>query len=238
MRYIRRSQLKYVAVIPARAGSKGVPNKNIRIINGYPLIAWSIRQALEVPSISNVVVSTDSQEIASIAREYGAETPFIRPKELAQDETPTEPVMKHSIEWYEAQGIMHDAVILLQPTSPLRYPGSLQRAVECFESEQVSSLLSVCESHSFFWQKTTPISASYDFKNRPRRQDVGVEKRWYKETGSIYITLLDAFRKFNNRLVEKILLFEMEEEESHEIDTKIDFVVIDTLMTSLSISLP
>ena len=135
--------MKYLAIIPARAGSKGVPNKNIRNLNGHPLIAWSIRQALEVPSIANVVVSTDSQEIASIARKYGAETPFIRPKELAQDETPTEPVMAHSIGWYESQGVKHDAVILLQPTSPLRLTGSLQKAVECFETEKVSSLISV-----------------------------------------------------------------------------------------------
>ena len=121
--------MKYLAIIPARAGSKGVQNKNIRAIRGHPLIAWSIRQALEVPSISDVVVSTDSLEIAAIAREYGAATPFIRPIALAQDETPTEPVMRHSIHWYEAHGIKHDAVVLLQPTSPIRLPGSIQRAV-------------------------------------------------------------------------------------------------------------
>lgn len=215
-----------------------MPNKNIKIINGHPLIAWSIRQALEVPSISNIVVSTDSLKIASIAREYGAETPFIRPIELAQDKTPAEPVMEHSIGWYEAHGIKHDAVILLQPTSPLRLSGSLQRAVEHFESERASSLLSVCESHAFFWRKTIPVSASYDFNHRPRRQDIDVKRRWYKETGSIYITLLDAFKKSGNRLVENISLFEMEEAESYEIDTEIDFAVLDTLMSSLSVALP
>ena len=215
-----------------------MPNKNIRDINGHPLIAWSIRQALAVSSITNVVVSTDSQEIALIARKYGAETPFIRPKELAQDETPTEPVMAHSIEWYASCGIKHDAVILLQPTSPLRLPDSLQKALECFETEKVSSLLSVCESHAFFWQKTTPISASYDFKNRPRRQDINEDERSYKETGSIYITLLGAFKKSNNRLIEKILPFEMEEIESYDIDTEVDFVVVETLMNSLLFTLP
>ena len=230
--------MKYLAIIPARGGSKGVPNKNIRKINGHPLIAWSIRQALAVPSITNVVVSTDSEEIALIAREYGAEVPFIRPKELAQDETPTEPVMAHSIEWYESSGIKHDAVILLQPTSPLRLSGSLQKAVDYFEVEKVPSLLSVCESHAFFWRKTNPVSASYDFKNRPRRQDINEEERSYKETGSIYITLLDSFKKFNNRLVEKVLPFEMEEIESYEIDTEVDFLVIESLMNSASITLP
>ena len=230
--------MRYLAIIPARGGSKGVQNKNIRKINGHPLIAWSIRQALAVPSITNVVVSTDSPEIASIAREYGAETPFIRPEALAQDETPTEPVMAHSIEWYESSGVKHDAVILLQPTSPLRLPGSLQKAVDCFQVEKGSSLLSVCESHAFFWRKTSPVSASYDFKNRPRRQDINEGERSYKETGSIYITLLDAFKNFNNRLVQGIQTFEMAEIESYEIDTEVDFLVIESLMNSSFFTLP
>jgi CMP-N,N'-diacetyllegionaminic acid synthase len=215
-----------------------VLNKNVRTINGHPLIAWSIRQALEVPSITHVVVSTDSEEIAAIAREYGAETPFIRPKELAQDHTPTEPVMSHAIGWYETHGIWHDAVILLQPTSPLRFSGSLQRAVKCFEAENASSLLSVCESHAFFWRKYPRISASYDFENRPRRQDILPEQRWYRETGSVYITRLDSFKIHQNRLVEHILPFQMEEAESHEIDTEFDFVLIENLMRFLSIQLP
>ena len=230
--------LKYLASIPARAGSKGVPNKNIRIINGHPLIAWSIRQALEVPSISNVVVSTDSPDIATIARDYGAETPFIRPETLARDETPTEPVMKHALEWYATHGINHDAVMLLQPTSPLRLSGTLKRAVQHFEAEKASSLLGVCETHAFFWRKTTPISASYDFNQRPRRQDIDISQRWYKETGSIYITLLDAFKNNENRLAGEISLFEMTETESHEIDTEMDFTLIEYLMRSLSIALP
>jgi len=230
-------KLKYMAVIPARAGSKGVPNKNIRSIHGHPLIAWSISQALDIPSIETVVVSTDSNEIAEIATKYGADVPFVRPIELAQDETPTEPVMSHAIEWYKNLGVEHDAIILLQPTSPLRLSGSLQRAIDCFEAEEASSLLSVCENHAFFWQKTIPIRASYDFNNRPRRQDITDEQRWYKETGSIYITQLKAFEINQNRLVEPILPFEMEQSESYEIDTEIDFVVIEILMKSLSISL-
>jgi len=232
------SKLKYLAIIPARGGSKGVPNKNIRTIHGHPLIAWSIRQALDVPSIVNVVVSTDSNEIAEIAVEYGAEVPFVRPTELAQDQTPTEPVMTHAINWYKAQGVKHDAVILLQPTSPVRLLGNLQRAIDYFESEQASSLLSVCENHAFFWQKTSPVSASYDFNNRPRRQDIMGDQRWYKETGSIYITLLHAFENSQNRLVQPISPFEMDQVESYEIDTEIDFDVVETLMKSSALLLP
>ena len=83
-----------------------------------------------------------------------------------------------------------------------------------------------------------PVSASYAVNNRPRRQDIDVDQRWYKETGSIYVTLIDAFKKSGNRLTEKISLFEMKEEESYEIDSEIDFAVVETLMISLSIALP
>ncbi|MFT6908537.1 MAG: CMP-N,N'-diacetyllegionaminic acid synthase [Oleiphilaceae bacterium] len=230
--------MKYLAIIPARAGSKGVPNKNIRAINGHPLIAWSIRQALNVSSITNVVVSTDSDQIAEIAKKYGAEVPFIRPLELAQDETATEPVMSHSMDWYSDNGIEYDAVILLQPTSPLRLSDSLQRAIDCFELEKVSSLLSVCKSHAFFWQKSNPVSATYDYENRPRRQDIEDEQCYYKETGSIYITKKNAFNISNNRLVEPILPFEMEQLESYEIDSEVDFKVIESLMNYSSVTLP
>jgi N-acylneuraminate cytidylyltransferase len=230
--------VKYLAVIPARAESKGVVNKNVRAIHGHPLIAWSIRQALEVQAISTVVVSTDGQAIAAIASKYGAEVPFLRPAELAQDETPTEPVIDHAIRWYENDGIRHDAVILLQPTSPLRLPGSVQRAIDQFESDGASSLLSVCESHAFFWRTVPSLTASYDFTRRPRRQDLTPEQRWYKETGSIYVTGLDAFRSHRNRLVERISLFEMTDAEGYEVDTETDFVVLDALMSSLSMSLP
>lgn len=228
----------YLAVIPARAGSKGVANKNIRMINGHPLITWSIRQALDVHAISNVVVSTDSEEIAAIAREYGAEVPFLRPLELARDETLTEPVMEHAIRWYEGQGARHDAVILLQPTSPLRLPGSIAKAIDQFEADRTASLVGVCESHAFFWQAAPVVTASYDFTHRPRRQDLTAAQRWYRETGSIYITLREAFNRHRNRLVQPISLFEMNEAESHEIDTEVDLAVLEALMRSVSLPVP
>jgi N-acylneuraminate cytidylyltransferase len=215
-----------------------LPNKNVRPINGHPLIAWSIRQALEVDSISTVLVSTDSAEIAALATDYGAQAPFIRPAELAQDDTPTEPVMAHAINWYESRGVTHDAVVLLQPTSPLRLPGSLRQALEAFESRHCSSLLSVCESHAFFWRKTSPVTASYDYRNRPRRQDIEPSQRWYRETGSIYVTSIEAFKKARHRLAPEIAIFEMREEESYEIDSAMDFAVVEALMASLSVSLP
>jgi len=119
-----------VAIIPARGGSKGVPRKNSRNMNGKPLVAWSIEQALAVPEVSRVIVSTDSENIAEIARQAGAEVPGLRPAHLAQDDTPTEPVLIHAIKTWCGDDIP-GLVMLLQPTSPLRLPDSIGKARNC-----------------------------------------------------------------------------------------------------------
>jgi YrbI family 3-deoxy-D-manno-octulosonate 8-phosphate phosphatase len=119
-----------LALIPARGGSKGIPRKNIRSFAGYPLIAWSIAAAKQAACITRVIVSTDNKEIAAVAREYGAETPFLRPAELAQDETTDLPVFEHALQWLEEnEGYQPDMVIQLRPTSPIRPKDCVDRAV-------------------------------------------------------------------------------------------------------------
>jgi N-acylneuraminate cytidylyltransferase len=120
-----------LALIPARGGSKGIPHKNIRKFAGFPLIAWSIAAGLQSKSISRVIVSTDNEEIAAIAREYGADVPFMRPHEIAQDRTLDLPVFEHALKWLEEiEGYKPDYVVQLRPTSPVRPTDMIDSAVK------------------------------------------------------------------------------------------------------------
>lgn len=211
-----------VAIIPARGGSTGLPRKNIKSLAGKPLIAYSIEAALKSKYIDKVIVSTEDEEIAEISRRYGAEV-IERPKELAKDITPTEPVLEHILEWLkEDEGYKSDIIILLQPTSPLRNSKHIDEALDIFLNRDYDSLLSVCPSSAFLWRigETSAYPVNYDFKNRPRRQDKEPE---YRENGALYITTYNNFMKNHNRLGGMIGVYIMSEEFSIEIDTEFDF---------------
>jgi len=217
------------AIIPARGGSKGIPGKNLRLILGVPLISRSIAQALESGKVDRVLVSTDSEEIAHVARLAGAEVPGLRPAALAGDETPTEPVLVHALEhWCSPQA--DDPVVLLQPTSPLRLPGSIDSAIEAFLTERADSLVSVCETHAFFWRNLGDPVASYDYSNRPRRQDILPEHLLYRENGSIYIVKAGVLLEHKCRVFGRIILHRMSECESYEIDSETDFQIVEELL--------
>ncbi|MDO9301125.1 MAG: acylneuraminate cytidylyltransferase family protein, partial [Anaerolineales bacterium] len=112
-----------LVLIPARGGSKGIPRKNIRLFAGYPLIAWSIAAAKQSELVTRIIVSTDDEEIAAVAHEWGAETPFLRPAEFAQDKTTDLPVFEHALKWLDAErleGYRPDVIVQLRPTSPIR----------------------------------------------------------------------------------------------------------------------
>lgn len=122
--------MEVLAIIPARGGSKGIPRKNIRPFAGYPLIAWSIAAARQARSVTRLIVSTDDAAIAAVARQYGAEVPFLRPAELAQDQTPDWPVFEHALRWLaEQEGYRPEIVVQLRPTSPIRPPWCVDEAV-------------------------------------------------------------------------------------------------------------
>ena len=135
-----------LAIIPARGGSKSIPRKNIRSFAGHPLIAYSIAAGLASDTVSRVLVSTDDEEIAGISRQYGAEAPFIRPAELAQDDTPDLPVFQHALNWLvENEGYQPDIVVQLRPTSPFRRVWHIDQAVlRLIERPEADAIRSVC----------------------------------------------------------------------------------------------
>ena len=183
--------MRILCVIPVRGGSKGIPRKNLRPIAGKPLVAWTIEQALaakeEVAGEHElrVVVSTDDAELADIAREYGAEVPFIRPAHLAEDTTATEPVIEHAIEFYAENGWEPEAVMLLQATSPVRLPGTLARAVRQFAENGKDSMVGVIPIGPFIWtwHADGEPTAAFEIMARPRRQELTKETFRYRENG-------------------------------------------------------
>ena len=155
--------VRILCVVPARGGSKGVPRKNLRLVGGKPLIVWTLEQALSARPAMDVVVSTDDEEIAAVARAAGALVPFLRPAELARDTTPTEPVVRHAIAAAREADAAPDAVMLLQATSPVRLPGTLSRALAQLDATGVDSLVGVVPQAPFIWTEGTA-----DARTRPR----------------------------------------------------------------------
>ncbi|HYU64827.1 MAG TPA: acylneuraminate cytidylyltransferase family protein [Candidatus Paceibacterota bacterium] len=147
--------MNIIAFIPARGGSKSIPLKNIKRFYGKPLIAWSIKAACKSKHIDRIIVSTDSEKIAKVARKYGAETPFLRPAKLAGDKISAEPVIKHAIRWLnDNEGYKTDAIVLLMPPNPFRQTFHIDQAIEIFKKKKVDSVVSVNETppnHTPFW---------------------------------------------------------------------------------------
>jgi len=222
-----------LCVIPARGGSKGVPRKNLRLVAGKPLIVWTIEQALAVRAPLVVVVSTDDEEIAAVAREAGARVPFLRPAELAQDTTATEPVVRHAIAEVTREGVAPDVVMLLQATSPVRLPGTLDRALAEFDATGVDSLVGVVPEPPFLWWAGDPPRADYDIDNRPRRQDLTPDWLRFRETGSLYVTDRRVYDEHDNRLGGRIGLFVMDEVEGVDVDTELDLALAEQQLLAL-----
>ena len=218
-----------IAIIPARGGSKGIPNKNIINCMGKPLIAHSIEYAQESNLISSIYVSTNDDKIATVAKEYNAEI-INRPDSISGDTATTESAIEHLLNNIPKP----DIIVLLQATSPLRPSGTLDKSINMMISEKYDSLLSLSPTHRFNWEingrETIP---KYDFKKRPRRQDIPESERSYIENGSLYIFTYNNFMKYNNRLGGKIGHIIFEEEFSFEIDSLTDLIVIDSIAKTI-----
>ena len=224
------AEAQCLAVIPARGGSKGVPRKNVMDLAGKPLIAWSILAVAEAEEPMRCVVSTDDQEIADVAKDYGAEV-VRRPSPLASDEAPTEPSLIHALDALAADGYEPMELMLLQATSPVRLPGTLDAALRKYRESSATSLVAVVEEHPFLWRGPLDDPAAlYDVNSRPRRQDLINSQRCYRETGSLYITNAPALRSSGNRISGSIILFPLRPEEGGDIDTVHDMTSAEVLL--------
>ena len=207
-----------VVIIPARGGSKGIPQKNIVKIAGKPLIAWSIEQSRNSRLVDLTFVSTENDKIAEVARKFGAEV-VNRPYELAADASPSEDAILHAIDFIETKKKINiDNIIFLQATSPLREAGDIDNAIKIFCQEKANSLFSCTKLEDYFiWEKKGDNykSVNYDYTNRRRRQDISAQ---YLENGSIYIFKPEVIKVKHNRLGGKIAIYEMDAWKSFQID--------------------
>jgi len=224
---------KILAVIPARRGSKGLKNKNIRLLAGKPLMAYTILAALKSEVFDEVFVSTDSEEYARIALEYGASVPFLRDGALAGDTASSWSVVMEALEKYAQMGRIFDTVILLQPTSPLRNAEDIKEALAMFHEKECNAVVSVCEAeHSPLWMNTLPPDYSMtgfirkDICNK-RRQDIPC---YYRINGAIYIVRSSYLREGCDIYRDRCYAFIMPKERSVDIDAKVDFVLAEVLL--------
>ena len=224
------SILKSYAIIPARSGSKGLPGKNTKLIAGMPLICWTIKAAISAQCFERIIVSTDSPEIALIATAYGAEVPFLRPAELAQDGTRTVDVVTHLIRKLALSD--EDRICLLQPTSPLREASDITASLKLMNESRVSSVISVVRfKMAADWLMTLdenqrlvipPVGSATS-----NRQEA---KPCFFPNGAIYWCDVKGLWDTNGFLVNPVAAFEMEPWKSVDIDHQKDFEVAEHLL--------
>lgn len=221
--------MKITAIILARGGSKGIPQKNIIDFCGKPLLAWTIEHCL-AGGVDLVYVSSDADEILDVGEKYGAHS-IKRPIEISGDKSTSESAWLHALELIEAESVNVDWVLAPQVTSPIRSPSDIKSAIKIARLGIFDSILSVVEIGDFFiWGKENsdnPISLNYNYKNRKRRQII--EKR-YLENGSFYLFKPEILRTYNNRLGGRIAVFVMDKHKMFQIDNKQDIKLCEVIM--------
>lgn len=232
--------MKILGLITARGGSKGIPRKNVKLLAGKPLIAYAIDAAKESRVFDRIIVSTDDVEIAEVAKQYGADVPFMRPEELAQDVTPTLPVLVHAVEVLKKDGYAPDAVMLLQPTAPLRRPEHIRESVALFIKSGADSVVSVSEvpgHHNPHWQfnldseQRISIFTGEAFKDIvKRRQEL---PKTYTRNGAIYLfktgLLFGSAPSFYGN---DVRAFVMDAKDSVNIDSLEDFALAESRLAA------
>ena len=213
-----------VAIIPARGGSKGVPLKNLRRVGGIPLIARAVQAARRCPSIGRVVVTTDDDDIAAVAEEWGAEV-VVRPADISGDLASSESALLHALGALEQRRIDVGVVVFLQATSPFIDVAALEDAVQLVRCRRRDSVFSAVETYGFLWAKAAGAAAeavNHDADVRPRRQD---RDPHYLETGAFYVMRAAGFRALGHRFFGSIGIAEVPQRTAIEIDTEAELEI-------------
>lgn len=226
--------MRNLAIIPARSGSKGLKDKNIKILAGKPLLAHSISAAIESAIFDEIFVSTDSQNYAEIAIQWGANVPFLREPMLATDSASTWDVVKSTLRLYESMSEPFDIVTLLQATSPLRTSRDIIGAYDLFTKLDANAVISVCEmDHSPLWSNTIGEDLSLVNFIDPKVSKIPRQSlpTYYRLNGAIYLIKTDYLMTAKSVYDEKCYAYKMEKQHSIDIDEEYDFIIAEALLT-------
>lgn len=222
-----------IAIITARSGSKGLKDKNIKLLNGMPMLAYSIEAAKESGKFCDIIVSTDSEKYAKISRNWGADVPFLRSKDTSSDNASSWDAVKEVIEKLKKIGKEYDTITLLQPTSPLREASDIISGYKIFEEKKAEAVIGVCEmEHSPLWSNTLDDNCSMrNFINKEilekGRQSLPT---YYRINGALYIIKTEVLDDIEKIYGEKSFAYIMKKENSVDIDTKYDFSLAEMLL--------
>ncbi len=228
---------KFIGIIPARKGSKGIPNKNLKEINGKSLVELAIESAIGSKKINKIVISSDSEEILNVSKKYNNIDSLMRPDFLSSDEANTQDVVNHVLEHYNKSNITFDYIVLLQPTSPLRTGDHIKEAIYKLSKEDTEGVISVCEHDNTllkcFLEDTNGNMVGVHNNDFPfsRRQDL---PKTYHSNGAIYIINTKLFLKNKSFLTEKTKMYKMEEIDSVDIDNVSDLQIAENNMKKVN----
>lgn len=232
--------MKILGLIPARGGSKGVPNKNIKLLGGKPLICYTIEASLATAEIDNLVVSTDSENIAKISKDAGANVPFLRPAELATDKSPSIDTVIHAVEFLAKKNVHFDAVCLLQPTCPFRTTEDIENAIKTFKNQEADSLISVREvPHQYNPHWTFEADEDEQFLQIATGEKDIISRRQelpkaYHRDGSIYIVKTEVLLEKRSLYGDKIAFHVSQNPIDVNIDTLEDWAKAEAVLEAKS----
>ena len=230
--------MKRIAIIPARSGSKGLKDKNIKELNGKPLIAYSIEAAIESKMFDKIFVSTDSPKYADIAIQYGADASFLRSEENSSDTAGSWDVIREVISRFKEIGEVYDEVMLLQATSPLRTAYDIVKSIELLHEKKGNAVVSLTEcDHSPIWCNTLPEDKSMDKFDKEEYKDLPRQMlpTFYRYNGAIYLVTAKELQNKEHMLEKGCYAYIMPQSRSIDIDTALDFMIAETIMKAGSL---